>query len=623
MEHLDCTVIGAGWYGLAAAKQYHHQHPDHDLAIIDSSPTVGGVWASHRLYPGLKSNCLRGSYEYPDFPLGDEYGIPERKYLTGEVINEYHTTYAKHFGILPFFRGRTKVVSAEHRPGDGYWVLTIRSGYDVLKPDEENDQRTTQIFTKRLMVATGLTSDPFLPEFKGQAEYGAPLFHPRDFLQHENTLEPGRARRVTILGGSKSAWDAAYAYGSRGVPVDWVIRRSGHGPCWMSPSFVTPLKKWIEALVNIRLLTWFSPCVWAEDSRYGGAARRFLHGTAVGRALTNAFWGVLGGDVASLCGFDSHPEVAKLRPWTDAFFAGCSFSILNYDTDFFDLVRSGIVKVHIADVDHLSNRKVHLIDGTVLESDAFVSVTGWIHTPPLKFLPEGIEAELGIPHFPTTDPAVADLANRTELWERADTEILSRFPRLRDPGQFNRRFVPLADQKGVKVDEGRLTPTSLTSTFLLYRFMVPPSARFLRTKDIVFVGFNMNFSNAITAHIQGLWATAYFDGTLARDPSSVVGGCNDGDSLKGVSQKQQKTLEDLQYETVLHNRMGKWRYPHDHGAKHPDFVFDALPYLDTIIADLGLPVHRKGGWLGEVTQSYGVKDYGNINAQYSARLKGV
>lgn len=137
----------------------------------------------------------------------------------------------------------------------------------------------------------------------------------------------------------------------------------------------------------------------------------------------------------------------------------------------------------------------------------------------------------------------------------------------------------------------------------------------------------MQFSNAISAHVQGLWVSAYFDGKLARDPSAVIRN-DDGDEHEGSSSNNkklatEKTLQDLQYETVLHNRMGKWRYPHDHGAKHPDFVFEALPFLDTLMADLGLPVHRKDGWFSEVTQPYGVKDYSNVNEQYVDRLKAL
>lgn len=47
---------------------------------------------------------------------------------------------------------------------------------------------------------------------------------------------------------------------------------------------------------------------------------------------------------------------------------------------------------------------------------------------------------------------------------------------------------------------------------------------------------------------------------------------------------------------MLYARFGKWRYPAGHGEQFPDFVFDALPYVDLLVGDLGLSVHRKGGW---------------------------
>jgi len=269
--------------------------------------------------------------------------------------------------------------------------------------------------------------------------------------------------------------------------------------------------------------------------------RSFWHGTWIGRAITNTFWNILGGDVISLNKFDSHPETAKLKPWTQAFFTGCSFSILNYETDFFELVRSGAVKVHVADISHLSSHKVHLADEdkTVLDSDALVLVTGWKHIPPLQFLPEGIDKELGVPHLPAAESSPTDLASHQSLFDKADDEILSRFPRLKDPGVFNENYIPLSDQKGVSIEgKDTITPTTPLTPFLLYHFLVPAQKRFLKTRDTAFVGFSMNFSNAMTAHLEGLWVSAYFDDKLARDPAA-------------------KPLEEVQYETVLHNRMGK------------------------------------------------------------------
>ncbi|GKU09800.1 monooxygenase [Fusarium langsethiae] len=152
---------------------------------------------------------------------------------------------------------------------------------------------------------------------------------------------------------------------------------------------------------------------------------------------------------------------------------------------------------------------------------------------------------------------------------------------------------------------------------MLYHFMVPGTAEFLRTKDIAFTGYSTNFSNGTCAHIQGLWISAFFDGTLARDPSSAV--ASESGSNKDISGKTM-TLNEVHWQTVLHNRFGKWRYPKDTGFKSPDFIFEAVPFMDMMMADLGLAVHRKKGWFKEMTEPYGPEDYATINKEFAARL---
>lgn len=351
----------------------------------------------------------------------------------------------------------------------------------------------------------------------------------------------------------------------------------------------------------MRLLTWFSPCLWSDNGGYSGV-RNFLHGTAIGRFVVNSFWGILSGDVVSLNGYDSHPETAKLKPWTNAMFTGPSFSILNYETDFFDLVKSDKVTIHISDINHLSPGKVHLSNGTEFESDVLVANTGWKHAPPMKFLPEGIDVELGLPHSTLSDAPATDLANQQDLLKRADEEILKRFPRLKDQPIWNKNYVPLTEQEGMSSDDAA-APGKAMTPYMLYHFMVPASERFLRNRDIAFIGIISNFSNVLTAHLQGLWISAYFSGLLANDPSTAIG---DEDSML-----------KLRYETVLHNRFGSWRYPTDWGNKAPSFIFDAVPYLDLLQRDLGLDPYRKGtGFMAEILDPYGPEDYRNVNEEW-------
>ncbi|KAI3321838.1 FAD/NAD(P)-binding domain-containing protein [Xylariaceae sp. AK1471] len=562
MEDFDCVVVGAGWYGLAAARQFHYTQPDCSLAVFDSQSSLGGTWADERLYPGLKCNNLLGTYEYPGFPMSsDRFNVKCGEHMSGEAINSYLKAYARHNGIDNLIHLNTK---------------------------------TKKVFEKRLILATRLTSEPFLPHFDGQEVFGGRIFHGKHFQQNSDTLKTAEA--VTVFGAGKLAWDAACAYATAGVKVNWVIRSSGRGPCWIAPPCVTPLKKWMEKLANVRFLSWFSPCIWGDADGYP-KIRNFYHGTAIGRFIVDSFWKALGDDVMTLNKYDAHPERAKLKPWTEAMFTGASFSILNYEQDIMELVKSDLIDVHIGEVDHLSPSKVHLADGTD---------TGWKHVPPIKLLPKGIEKELGIPHRLADDSTAEDLANQRHLIERADKEILQRFPRLQRQPVWNRNYKPLTEQQGID-SEDEATPRAQLTPYMLYHFLVPPSPRFLRNRDIAFAGMISNFSNAVAAHVSGLWISAYFSGKLTIDPSATV--------------DDEAALRKLQYETVLFNRWGKWRYPTDWGNKNPNFVFDLVPYLDLLQRDLGLNPYRKKGWFAEITDPYGPEDYQDINDEWLRKQK--
>jgi cation diffusion facilitator CzcD-associated flavoprotein CzcO len=180
---------------------------------LDSGSTLGGVWAKDRLYPGLKTNNMLGTFEYPDFPMTtNAFGVRPGEHMPGEVMYRYLTKYAEKFDIIDKIRCRTAVLTAEHQDrAEGGWMLTVRNG------DSEH-----QLFARKLVMAAGLTSEPFLPRIQGQEEFGAPIFHSRDFVKYADTV--GTAKTMTVFGATKSAWDVVYAYASRGVKVNWVIR---------------------------------------------------------------------------------------------------------------------------------------------------------------------------------------------------------------------------------------------------------------------------------------------------------------------------------------------------------------------------------------------------------------
>jgi hypothetical protein len=368
----------------------------------------------------------------------------------------------------------------------GQWeLMTLSRDVSGTSP---NDGR---ILADKLILATGLTSEPFVPKLEGSADFDAPLFHVKDFCNQARSKHD--TKNVVVLGTSKSAWDVCYAYATTDVQVHWIIRGSGIGPTWVAPPYVTPFKVWLESLILTRFLTWFSPSIWGDADGYGWI-RRFLHGTWLGQKLVSGFWIVLGDDVAQLMGYDRHPETMKLKPWNHPFWIASGLSISNYDTEFFALVRDGKIKVHVSDITQLSHRMVHLSDGTSLAADCLVCSTGWIQQPPIKFLPEGIEAQLGLPHYSAEEP---------ELAKKADTIIPRKFPRLKDQPRQNLKYKPLPSSTDPKSKRPSNQP------YRLYRFTVPSSLALFHSRSIAFAGAYMSVSTVTVAQVQALWITAY------------------------------------------------------------------------------------------------------------------
>lgn len=144
----------------------------------------------------------------------DRFDVKRGEHMSGSAIQTYLKAYAKKSGFSDTIQLNTKVLSAEHQEtNDGGWVLTLA----ITDPSA-----TKKVFAKKLIIATGLTSEAFLPHFDGQEVFGGRIFHSKHFQQNSNTLKTAKA--VTIFGATKFAWDAAYAYATAGVKVNWVIR---------------------------------------------------------------------------------------------------------------------------------------------------------------------------------------------------------------------------------------------------------------------------------------------------------------------------------------------------------------------------------------------------------------
>ncbi|KAF2121997.1 hypothetical protein BDV96DRAFT_609096 [Lophiotrema nucula] len=583
-EHeVDLVVVGAGLYGIAAACTYRRLHPTARLLLIEAAPSIGGPWAPNRIFPGLKTNNLWGTYEFPDFPMHeDKFGVKKGEHVPAEKVTEYFRAAIDEGGIAESVRLNTKVDVIE-RTEEG-WKLHCMNREDGI------EAQPFTIKTPKLILSTGLTNQPAMPKYPSSPSFTSPIIHSKDFPSHYPTIvQPGK--HTLVIGVGKSAWDIAYACATKeNGTATMLIRPSGNGPVWLSPTHVTPLGLWLEKLVFTRFFGFMSPCPWAETNGFEGWVRGFLHHTWLGRKIVGAFWGILGDDVVQLNKLNDHPETKKLRPWRNAFEVGNALSILNYPTDFFDLVRCGRIKVVVDEVASFSGtNEVSLKGGDKMHVDAVVCATGWKIGGSVKFKPEGLENELGLPT--SSHPDIDD----TALVKRAEAELYAKFPFLkeRDSSRIHHPDPALRhEQTADEVEEADQHP------YRLYRFLAPTSD--LERRSIGFAGALMTLGNASCAYLQSLWLTAYLDGTLP---------------LPSVSSSSE--LEKVRYETYKETQYCALRNAMGYGNKFPDLVFDSLPYFDLLMGDLGFKGKRKQG---ECFQSYGPEDYRGLVEQWEERV---
>ena len=551
------------------ARTYGELHPEASIIVLESSESVGGVWSSNRLYPLLKTNNLLGTYESPDFAMApEEYGVKPDNHIPGQAVHAYLTAYAKHFDLFAMIRfgHQVNIISEQRNKGLGDWLLTVTSQSGTIK------------FTAdKLVIAAGVTNFPNLPIIPGQQDFQAPIYHAKDFHKYQDLLNT--ANRVVVYGGAKSAWDGVYAYAAAGVAVDWVIRESGRGPCWMAPAFMEDGSK-LEDVAITRLFTAFGPCWWTQNDGLGWL-RWLLHSTVIGTLFVRWFWSSLEKKIFQANKFNIDPETQKLKPWSGVFWAGTSLSILNYNANIFDFVRSGRVRVHHGDIVSLTAQQVHLSNGETIDSaDALHCSTGWKQEPAIKFDPPNLAAEMGLPVKPQKLSSKSDAARAA---------VLSKFPMLRRQPNITPRRSTLEENSA-----------DSNVSYKLYRYTVPPSH--WEKRSICFMGAFLALGVPVSSQCQSIWISAYLHGELPR--------------------QEDLTDEKIEWETELQTWYHRLRTPAGCGTKHGDFTFDTVPFFDFLLGDLGLRTRRKSSWWKELTEPYRPTDYKGLIGEWTT-LQGT
>lgn len=189
-----------------------------------------------------------------------------------------------------------------------------------------NETKAAAVFrTDKLMIATGLTSTPNMPVLAKQESFNGLILHQRDFGQ--STVLSSNDKRITVLGGAKSAADMVYASVKAGKTVSWVIRKSGSGPAAFLGSEGKGRYKNAPELGFTRIMSTFTPSYYTPETGW----TRFLYQTRVGNWLVSQIWNTADKVSRDGADFDRRPRALesfkKLKPST--MYGFISIAIIN------------------------------------------------------------------------------------------------------------------------------------------------------------------------------------------------------------------------------------------------------------------------------------------------------
>ncbi|KAL2036379.1 hypothetical protein N7G274_010900 [Stereocaulon virgatum] len=553
-QDVDLVVVGAGMSGIAAARFYLEVHPESRLVILEQDTCPGGVWNARRSYEGFWTQWTVGTAEFSDLRMPR----PPDEDLYYDFFKSKHTTeYLENYVDQHRFGGR----SLRDRITFEFQVKSIKkqNAVWVVKGD------SATFHASKVIVASGLTSNPNMPNLPRENYFDAPIIHQETFGQ-SSVLSSPNLQKITVVGAGKSSADMVYACVKAGKIVSWIIRASGTGPAFfLSPKGKGPYKNAFE-IGSTRIAGTLSPSVLTPDNRW----TRFIHRTNLGQKIVNAVWGGADKETREGADFDRRKGALKgfenLKPKAPLFWQNGPGGLLNR-TDFWETVAPN-VHVFLDDILELDTKLVRLKDGSEIVTDVLLCGTGW-NAASFGFFESADLLRLGLPH-----PLVDDPAEEAALWarlqEQADHEILHKYPILAHPPDHPHKSI-------------RTTP------YRLYNGIAP-----LSDESIAFVGYTLVANYFRGVECQAIWATAYLDKKL-KLPS----------------------VEDRQAEVARLIAWCKRRYL-SNGERGNFVAFESNFYTDKLLLEAGLSSHLKG-WFRDYFVPGIAQDMAGLKHEYIAK----
>jgi putative flavoprotein involved in K+ transport len=174
----DAVVVGGGAAGLATAAMLRTRGLS--PVVLEQGEKPGWAWRSR--YERLRLHTSRGLSGLPGYRIPRSFG----RWVSRDGVADYLERYAAHHELD--LRLRTRADRIE--PADGGWVVQTSAG---------------PLRAPLVVVATGFSNEPFLPDWPGRDGFRGELVHSSSY----RNAEPFRGRDVLVVGSGNSGAEIA------------------------------------------------------------------------------------------------------------------------------------------------------------------------------------------------------------------------------------------------------------------------------------------------------------------------------------------------------------------------------------------------------------------------------
>ena len=163
--------------------------------VLEKGEAVGHSWSN--VYESLRLHTGKHMSALPDMPFTRSTPL----FVRGQTFLDYLQGYSRRFG-LPV---ETQCVVTDVRRQDEGWQLSTATG---------------ELRAQHLIIATGIMSEPRVPQFKGRGEYGGRVIHIAEYRRPE----PYIGKQVLVVGVGNSGAEIATELARAGARVAISVR---------------------------------------------------------------------------------------------------------------------------------------------------------------------------------------------------------------------------------------------------------------------------------------------------------------------------------------------------------------------------------------------------------------